>query len=301
MSGGTAGPRKTRNGSSAIPRPSSAPSDREGNRLIRRSAAKTWFTKLLFGSHTGPAEAIQRPTAVPAPEVQAEARCEGLVLVADGIGGFNMCGRALARVVKSVGLPYTTWVVPWGHGVGRWYADLSNEANYETRADEVAETVRLYHGQNPEVPIYLVGKSGGCAVMVKALERLDGPRIERAVLLAPALSPGYDLTLALGNVVREVAVFWSPLDVVFLGAGTRLFGTSDRVWGSGAGLVGFRRPTAGTDAPDRLLAYKKLRQIRWSPRMSTTGYLGGHLGPDSPLFLKKYVLPLLRVDPPVNS
>jgi len=28
--------------------------------------------------------------------------------------------------------------------------------------------------------------------------------------------------------------------------------------------------------------------------MITTGYLGGYFGPDSPLFLKKYVLPLLR-------
>jgi hypothetical protein len=46
-----------------------------------------------------------------------------------------------------------------------------------------------------------------------------------------------------------------------------------------------------------LAAYKKLRQVRWSPRMSSTGYLGGHLGPDSPRFLKKYVVPLLRVDP----
>ena len=33
--------------------------------------------------------------------------------------------------------------------------------------------------------------------MVKALELLDDQAVERVVLLAPALSPGYDLTGAL--------------------------------------------------------------------------------------------------------
>jgi hypothetical protein len=28
--------------------------------------------------------------------------------------------------------------------------------------------------------------------------------------------------------------------------------------------------------------------------MAASGYLGGHLGPDSPVFLKNYVVPLLR-------
>ncbi len=31
--------------------------------------------------------------------------------------------------------------------------------------------------------------------------------------------------------------------------------------------------------------------------MMTTGYLGGHVGPDSPAFLRKYVVPLLSKGP----
>ncbi|KAJ3058439.1 hypothetical protein HK102_010502, partial [Quaeritorhiza haematococci] len=130
-----------------------------------------------------------------------------------------------------------------------------------------------------------------------ALERLDAADVERAVLLAPALSPGYDLTRALERVRRDVVVFWSPLDVFFLGVGTGVFGTSDRVRGRGAGLVGFRTP--GPDAPPRRVeAYAKLRQVRWTPAMSLSGYFGGHLGPDSPRFLSRYVVPLLRVGGP---
>jgi hypothetical protein len=254
-----------------------------------------WLTNLLIGLF---AWSTKPPAPAPTP-TPAEARNEGLVLVADGVGGFDLCGKALARAVKASGLPYTTVSVRWWHGVGRWYADLSDAANHDAHAEKLAETVRRSRDENPRRPIFLVGKSGGCAVVVKALEKLSGSgaTVEKAVLLAPALSPGYDLTRAIGSVRREVVVFWSPLDVVILGAGTRIFGTSDRVWCSGAGRVGFLRPKSGVDDPARSAAYKKLRQIRWTPRMSATGYLGGHMGPDSPRFLKKYVVPLLRVDP----
>lgn len=217
------------------------------------------------------------------------------MIVADGVGGFNVCGMALAKVAREAGLPLDIQVVRWGHGVGRWYADLSKTANQQAQAERVAKTIRLHRTLRPRDPVFLVGKSGGCAVLVKALEQPSGAKVERLILLAPALSPSYDLTRALNNVINEAVVFWSPLDVLILGVGTRLFGTSDRVRGWGAGLVGFRRPSA-TDPPERIEAYKKLRQVRWSPRMSATGNLGGHLGTDSPLFLKRYVLPLLRVE-----
>lgn len=219
----------------------------------------------------------------------------GLVLVADGIGGMDLCGRALARVVTRAELPYTTWVVHWCHGYGRWYADLTRYADCEARADDVAETIRLFRDRRPDVPVFLVGKSGGCAVMIKALERIETPLVERAVLLAPALSPGYDLAPALQNVNRDIVVHWSPYDLFFLGLGTGVFGTSDRIRGRGAGLVGFRLPGADDD-PSRQEAYRKLRQVRWTPSMSLTGYFGGHLGPDSPRFLAKYIVPLLRVE-----
>lgn len=225
---------------------------------------------------------------------------EGLVIVADGVGGFNVCGLWLKWAARRAGPPLNVRVVRWGLGFGRWYADLSRTANQELQAQRVARAIRLHRERRSRAPVFLVGKSGGCAVLVKALERLSGVGVERLILLAPALSPRYDLTRALNNVNNEAVVFWSPLDVLFLGIGTGLFGTSDRVRGWGAGMVGFRKPSA-TDSPERIRAYRKLRQVRWSPRMSATGYLGGHLGTDSPFFLKRYVLPLLRVEPSRGS
>ena len=131
-------------------------------------------------------------------------------------------------------------------------------------------------------------------MIVRALESLaeTETQVSGVVLIAPALSPRYDLSRALEAVRGEMVVFWSPFDVFVLGAGTGIFGTIDRVQGVSAGLVSFKVPS---DFNDRAKAqYKKLRQVSWRPGMASTGYLGGHVGPDSPAFLRKYVVPLLR-------
>lgn len=223
-----------------------------------------------------------------APEEGTEA---GLVLVADGVGGLDLCGTGLRYMVAREGLGFDVRVHPWGHGFGKWWRDLSNVENHVAQAEAMANAVREFRERRPGRPVFLVGKSGGCGVVVRTLELLPENAVEAAVLLAPALSPGYDLSRALGAVRREMVVFWSPLDVVVLGAGTRLFGTIDRVRAVSAGMVGFREPE-GLEESGRA-RYAKLRQVRWRPGMMTTGYLGGHVGPDSPAFLRKYVVPLL--------
>jgi pimeloyl-ACP methyl ester carboxylesterase len=152
--------------------------------------------------------------------------------------------------------------------------------------------VKAFREKTPGRPVHLIGKSGGTGVIVRALEGLTDDSVDGVVLIAPALSPDYDLTRALRAVRHEAVVFWSPLDVIVLGAGTRIFGTIDRKKGVSAGLVGFRPPRATGD--EQRAQYAKLRQVRWRPAMAPTGYLGGHIGPDSPAFLRKYVVPLLR-------
>jgi hypothetical protein len=240
-----------------------------------------------------------RPVGRPGPAVADAAggdapRAGGLVLVADGVGGLALCGAGLRRAIGAARLPYAVEQVPWGHGFGRWYADLTDVAHRDNQARRVAEAVRRFRAARPGQPVFLVAKSGGAGVMVKALEWLDDESVERAVLLAPALSPGYDLTWALRAVRRELIVFWSPLDLVVLGMGTRLFGTIDRVPTVAAGLVGVLVPRADDPDPERGRQYAKLRQVRWRPAMAATLHFGGHVGSDCPLFLRKYIVPLLR-------
>ncbi len=128
---------------------------------------------------------------------------EALVLVADGVGGLDLCGTALRYVLAAAGLKnHAVHVFPWGHGFGRWWADLSNIANRDLKAALMAEAVQEFRRRLPDAPVFLVGKSGGSGVVVKALELLEEGAVERAVLLAPALSPGYDLTAALRGPAR---------------------------------------------------------------------------------------------------
>lgn len=233
--------------------------------------------------------------------------CSGLVMVADGVGGLELCGTALRYVLGSLGSSLAVSVVPWGHGFGRWHADLTRVDNRDAWARAIAVVADRFRAEHPVRPVYLVAKSGGSGAVIKALEHVPPESIDRVILLAPALSPDYDLTAALRGVRREMFVFWSPLDLVVLGAGTRIFGTIDRIRSVSAGLVGFRPPrseqfdsfpasdsSAGTAEDFARQGYAKLRQVRWRPAMIRTGYFGGHIGPDSPAFLRKYIAPLLR-------
>jgi pimeloyl-ACP methyl ester carboxylesterase len=230
----------------------------------------------------------------PLPDPPPEGSESGLVLVADGVGGLDLCGTGLQHMVARAGLGHVVKVCPWGHGFGRWYRDLTNVENHAARSAALADEVRAFRERSPGRPVFLVGKSGGTGMVVRTLERLPEESVETAVLLAPAISPSYDLTRALRAVRRELVVFWSPLDVIVLGAGTGIFGTIDRVRGVSAGMVGFRVPE-GLDDEGRA-QYAKLRQVRWHPGMAKTFNLGGHVGPDNPAFLRKYVVPLLHTE-----
>lgn len=232
----------------------------------------------------------------PMPDAVPDDAATGLVLVADGIGGLDLCATALHYEVARAGLGHRVETIGWCHGFGHWYRDLTRLDNLRDHAARVAGRIRAFRAASPvNRPVFLVGKSGGCGVMLAALAQLPEDSVEAAVLIAPAVSRRYDLTRPLRAVHREMVVYWSPFDFVLLGAGTALLGTVDRVRTLGAGMTGFRTPrTFGDDG--RALYETRLRQVRWGWRMARTGYLGGHVGPDSPWFLRRFVVPLFRVD-----
>ena len=229
------------------------------------------------------------PAATPVAAVDEVA---GMVLIADGIGGLELCASNLARVLPMCPTAMQLHHLKWGHGLGRWFADLTDASNVDRQAGHAAEAVERFRARRPGAPVFLVGKSGGAGVVLQALRRLPSGSVERAVLLAPAVSPGYDLSKPLEAIRRELVVYYSPLDLALLGAGTWIFGTIDRVRGVGAGLVGFR-PSGGVPPS----GWEKVRQVRWRPEMLRAGYFGGHLAVDLPAFLRRYVVPLLAAEP----
>src|SRR5690348_6090896 len=122
---------------------------------------------------------------------------QGLVLVADGVGGLDLCAVGLRYVAGHAQLPCQIRALGWGHGFGRWHADLTDTPHLDAQAELAAHDVVEFLKEQPAAPVFLVGKSGGTGVIVKALERLGDGTVEAAVLLSSALSPRYDLTRAL--------------------------------------------------------------------------------------------------------
>src|SRR5271166_2451436 len=116
---------------------------------------------------------------------RANQSLRALVLVIGGVGGLDWCGIALSHLLKNKRPLYAVQIFLWGHGFGRWHADLTNIVNRDAKARLFAETIRLFKAGQPECAVFLVAKSGGAGVAVKALELLDETVVERMVLLAP--------------------------------------------------------------------------------------------------------------------
>ncbi|MGO9812286.1 MAG: hypothetical protein ACLP53_16125, partial [Isosphaeraceae bacterium] len=111
------------------------------------------FYRLFFGrpiadalplAQAGPPSAPSAPDPASRGDKSAESRRRGLVLVADGVGGFDLCGTGLRYVLAAEGVNYAIHVFPWGHGFMRWFADLTSVSNRDLKADLLAEQVRQF-------------------------------------------------------------------------------------------------------------------------------------------------------------
>jgi pimeloyl-ACP methyl ester carboxylesterase len=216
----------------------------------------------------------------------------GLVMVVGGVGGFDFLGSAAKSVLPRSGLDLEVQEFTWTHGTGQVLRDLQDYRYTQLKTQELAEEVRSFRQAHAGRPVYLVGKSGGAGLVLGAAEQLPEGALERIILLSPAVSRDYDLRPALRSARQEMVVFYSPLDLVVLGWGTKQFGTIDRYYESSAGLSGFLIP-GNLSAEDARL-YARLLQIRWHPHMIRQGNLGGHLGTSMPAFVAHQVAPWLR-------
>jgi len=235
--------------------------------------------------------------ATPQPYVTAERMDRGLVIVLTGIEGASRLNRAICRGLETGGVDWAIYLEDWTSFLGPLWTLRAYDRN-RRKAQQLAHRVMRYHWDYPARPVVLVGQSGGGAMAVWVAEALDdGHAVDGIVMLAAALSPGYSLEFALRKSSRGIVNFYSARDWVFLGVGTTIYGTMDARHGSSAGRTGFRTPGHPASAPacgERL--YGKLYQIAWSPRMTSSGYSGGHLTSGAMRFVEEYVAPLVLAE-----
>lgn len=211
-------------------------------------------------------------------------RRRGLTLVLGGIEGKSKYNLDMVRGILRSGYRGSVVRFDWNDGVPFWRSlvNLMSRRHHEQQSAKVAEYIRNFKGEHPDAPVCMVAQSGGCWIVVRALERLPkGIRVATAVLLAPSISPGYDIRAAAARCECELISIGSLGDFFFLGLGTMLLGTSDRVSTPSAGFIGWHHRPPG------------FAELRWHPRWCRLGYFGNHTTTSSPAFVSAVVGPRL--------
>jgi pimeloyl-ACP methyl ester carboxylesterase len=170
-------------------------------------------------------------------------------------------------------------------GLGSLLAYKRNQAEAQKVADLIVERAK----KQPGLRIIITGHSGGTGIAVWALEKLPADvKIDELILLASALSPGYDLSPALAHVRGKCYSFCSENDIVVLGTGTKMLGTIDGVKTAAAGQCGFCFPATG-DAKQ----YDKLVQKAYDKSWMQYHNFGDHMGCMLRVFSQKVIAPLV--------
>jgi pimeloyl-ACP methyl ester carboxylesterase len=220
----------------------------------------------------------------------APAAASAIVLVADGAGGRRYASRALAAAADAERLPIYVRSFDWNHPVGLGLSDVVDVPYSRCQGRRLAEEVVRYARCSPGAPVYLVGFSAGANVALSAADVLPPNSVQRVVLLAPAVSSGYDLRRPLAAAREGIDVFYSENDTLWLGVGAAVVGGADGRRESSAGRVGFCPPQ-----PPALAC--RLHQHPWCANLEWTGNRGGHTGSLAPGYVRAFVLPLLIPGP----
>ena len=204
-----------------------------------------------------------------------------------GISGYHWVDRQLLAGLRDGGFAGEVEVRDWPGDDPGLAALLARKRN-RAEAKRVADLIERRAREHPGDRIVLTAHSGGAGILLWALEGLPKDvTVDTVLLIAPAVSPDYDLTEALGHVRGKVYALSSPLDIV-LGPGTRAFGTIDGVNCDAAGRCGFTPPD-GADEEQ----YEKLVQMPYDPKWMRLGNLGDHIGPMGRRFAQEVLAPLV--------
>lgn len=229
-------------------------------RLVQRFHGKTALfvtaALLLAGCATTPRADVAPPART--------------VLFVPGVFGDGPWYDGLRKALAAEGTAIRT--VTWGLPKPLFAVNFSNKGVHDKAERQLAAEIDATAGD-----VDLVGHSAGCGVILGSLSK-TGRGVGRIVLIAPSVSPGYDLTPSLARATL-IDVFHSDRDTTFLKWRCTTFGTYDGVQTPAAGYMGF----AAMDP--------KLRQHAYDPEWRAIGHDGGHGGGTGEAFVKAMIAP----------
>ncbi|MBC7784693.1 MAG: alpha/beta hydrolase [Burkholderiales bacterium] len=211
----------------------------------------------------------------------AQVVSDRLTIVVPGVfGDFGAYDGLVSAVAKDGG---TAEVFTWGAGKAAFFQNFSDKSTHTEAELRLASRLTLLPKRVKE--IRLIGHSAGCGVVLGALANTER-HVQTVILLAPSVSPGYDLRSAMRH-VGMMHVFHSDRDTLFLNWRTSKFGTYDRIKTPAAGFGGFVLGKPISNSPSRLVQHPY--QDGWK----SDGNDGRHMGTLAKRFVEKVLLPLL--------
>lgn len=219
---------------------------------------------------------------------QPRAKTADVVFFVPGAIGDGGWYSSLRSGLRDGGMERPLVTVSWGAPKAMFALNFSNAGIHENAEKKLASVIADHSERFPEGRIDLIGHSAGCGVILGAMRKLDNShKIHSIVLIAPSVSPAYDINHALLRSTR-IDAFISERDTTFLSWRTSNFGSYDNVKTKAAGHLGF---DLGHYPP--ALA-EKITQHRYSDEWKTLGNDGGHFGSLSRKFVKAHIAPLLQ-------
>jgi len=212
----------------------------------------------------------------------------GLILVLGGMEGPSRYAGNVVTGLLAGGYPGAIEVFDWNAGpaVLCCYRNLADQAHHVRQARRLAERIQRHAEAFPGSPVSLVAHSSGCWVVLKALEQIrDNGSIDRAILLAPSISPAQHPGAAAAACRRGLWSIGGVGDYFFLGLGTTVFGTSDRVRTPAAGWIGWHH-----------FEVRGFRELRWHPAWARYGYWGNHTTCTAVRFVQCVLAPALAAE-----
>ncbi len=213
-----------------------------------------------------------------------------VVFIVPGVGGNTPAYNSLIGGLRDGGVDADIEMFGWGAPTVLFVVNFQNESIHADAETNFAKKIDEWRKQHPGSKISCIGHSAGCGVILGALRRSDQTvQVQNVLLLAPSVSPGYELTGAVERVAGRINVFYSERDDVFLKWRTETFGTYDNVKSPAAGSVGFK---SVNDLPPGLRA--KVAQFAWGESYQAQGNNGGHHDSLAREFAHQTLAPLLR-------
>ena len=209
----------------------------------------------------------------------------------DGAGWYASSG-SISHGLRQAGYTGQFQTFSWSAFLGPAQDHLVT-AHSKLIAGRLADRIAAWRQSNPNDAINVMGLSAGTAVILSAIEELNGTgEIDNVVLLSPTVSGQRNLTKIMQHVRRNLYATCSPHDGIVGSLAVNADGKS----GPPAGRGGFMLPSNSGEATRA--AYSRVINLPWQPSYVGYDWTGSHTSVTSSRFIASVIAPrILSRDP----